>query len=104
MTLLLDLALLLKQYGDHSQPLENTSKHEPDNHNFLANSRTSLNQADDAAACMQRLREKDRQNRIKHLRRDIGKQAGECQKNGIPMNSSEVARSCYRFNHGPGFV
>jgi hypothetical protein len=39
---------------------------------------------DDAAAGFERLREKDRQNRIEHLRRNIGEQAGTSEKERVP--------------------
>ena len=49
-----------------------------------------------AAARVQRLGEENRQDRVQHLTRNIGKQAREGQKNGVPRNPGEIGMHALR--------
>jgi hypothetical protein len=49
--------------------------------------------ADDAAARLQRLREKNREDGIEHLRRDVSEQAREGQQECVAREPREVSRA-----------
>jgi len=53
-------------------------------HDVLRRLCKAVHQTDDAAVGVENLREKDRQNRIKHLGGDIGKETRECEEERAP--------------------
>jgi hypothetical protein len=53
--------------------------------------REAVDEPDDAAACLQRLCQKDRQDRVKHLGRDVGEQARGGEQEGVPRKAGKVA-------------
>ena len=59
----------------------------------------AVHQPDDAAAGLQRLRQEHRQDRVKHLGRDIGEQAREREKVGVPRKAGEISLHSGSFGH-----
>jgi len=59
-------------------------------HDVLGGLSRAVHQADDAAAGVQRLRQKYRQDRIQHLRRDVGEQARERQEQRVSRQPAET--------------
>ena len=53
--------------------------------------REAVHQADDAAAGLEHLGQEDRQDRIEHLGRDVGEEAGAGQQHGVLRQPGEVA-------------
>jgi hypothetical protein len=53
-------------------------------HDILRGLSKTVHQANDAAACFQRLRQKNRQDRVEHLRGDVSKQTGQGEKERVP--------------------
>jgi len=51
-------------------------------HDVLRGFGKAVHQPDDTAAGVERLRQEDGKNRLEHLRRNVGEQAGECEKEG----------------------
>ena len=60
-------------------------------HDILRGLSKAVHQANDAAACFQRLRQKDRQDRVEHLRGDVSEQAGEGEKERVPRKPGKVS-------------
>jgi hypothetical protein len=67
-------------------------------HDVLRCLREAVHEPDDAAGCFQRLRQKDRQDRIKHLRRNIGEQARGREEERVSGKPGKVALD--RTGHG----
>ena len=63
-------------------------------HDVLRGLGKAVDQTDDAAACLECLREKHRQNRIKHFRRNIGEQTGTREKERVPRKADKVTLKC----------
>jgi hypothetical protein len=57
---------------------------------FCAAWAKAVDQTDDAAAGAERLGQKNRQHRIEHLGGDVGKQAGEGEKEGGPRKAGKI--------------
>jgi len=60
-------------------------------HDILRGLSKAVHHTNDAAACFQRLRQKDRQDRVEHFGGDIRKQTGEGEKKRIPRKPGKVS-------------
>lgn len=59
-------------------------------HDILCNLGYPFYEADDAAARLQRLRHKNRQDGIEHLRRDVGEEAGKREQERVTREPGEI--------------